>query len=59
MWPGLRQKYAPSSGSVFPGRAAERAAASTRMAFDSRSDDRPELSIARMFPDIARRLKIG
>ena len=53
MFPGLRNRLAPSSASVFPGRERERAAASSRrMAFDSRANADPRLSVERMFPKL-------
>jgi hypothetical protein len=62
MFPALAKRFRgeASSFAVYPDRERQRAAASSRMmALDSRTSADDRLSIERMFPDIARRLKIG
>jgi hypothetical protein len=61
MFPALakRLRGRTESFAVCPDRERQRTAASHRLAFDSRPSADPRLSIGRMFPDIAKRLKIG
>jgi hypothetical protein len=61
LFPKIAARFAksePSAFAVYPDRERQRAAASARMAFDSRPNADPRLSIRAMFPDIAKRLRV-
>ena len=63
MFPALAKRFAGASNTfaVYPDRNRHERAAPARMAYDSASanDANDRLSISRIFPDIAKRLKLG